>query len=274
MKQYDENNNIINELHEGKGLIKNYYNYEIVFEYQFISTEKNRKGKKFIDEINYDELTINGNIWKGKGKDYYGEGGNLVFEGEYLNGKRNGKGKYYYEDGKVRHEGEYLNDGKNGKGNEYDRKGNLLFKGEYYCDERISGKEYSNGKLRFKGEYLYNKKYNGKGYDNEGNIVYELINGKGIIKIYNYNGLLLYEGGYLNGELNGQGKEYNNNGKLIFDGEYLNGERWKGKGCEYKNNQLIYEGEYSIGERHGKGKEYYNNGSIKIEIWIKMEWKN
>ena len=32
----------------------------------------------------------------------------ITFEGEYLNGKRNGKGKEYYEDGKIKFEGEYF----------------------------------------------------------------------------------------------------------------------------------------------------------------------
>ena len=34
----------------------------------------------------------------------------IIFEGEYLNGKRNGKGKEYnYYNGKLEYEGEYLN---------------------------------------------------------------------------------------------------------------------------------------------------------------------
>jgi len=33
----------------------------------------------------------------------------IIFEGEYLNGKRNGKGKEYYNNGKLQFEGEYLN---------------------------------------------------------------------------------------------------------------------------------------------------------------------
>ena len=34
---------------------------------------------------------------------------------------------------------------------------------------------YNNGKLKFEGECLNNKKWNGKGYDEEGNIIYELM---------------------------------------------------------------------------------------------------
>ena len=33
----------------------------------------------------------------------------LISEGEYLNGKRNGKGKEYYDNGDLKFEGEYLN---------------------------------------------------------------------------------------------------------------------------------------------------------------------
>ena len=39
----------------------------------------------------------------------------MRFEGEYLNGEKNGKGKEYYGD-KLEFEGEYLNGKRNGKG--------------------------------------------------------------------------------------------------------------------------------------------------------------
>ena len=42
-----------------------------------------------------------------------------------------------------------------------------------------------NKKLEYEGEFLYERKYNGKGYDNNnGNIIYELINGNGKVKEY------------------------------------------------------------------------------------------
>ena len=41
--------------------------------------------------------------------------GNLVYEGDYINGKRNGKGKEY-ENGKLIYEGEYLDGKRYGKG--------------------------------------------------------------------------------------------------------------------------------------------------------------
>ena len=55
-----------------------------------------------------------------KGKEY--DDGRLIFEGEYLEGERNGKGKEYYYDGELIFEGEYLNGTRNGKGKEYYKK--------------------------------------------------------------------------------------------------------------------------------------------------------
>ena len=49
----------------------------------------------------------------------------LMFEGEYLNGERNGKGKEYYED-ELEYEGEFLNGRRQGRGKEYDE-GKLIY---------------------------------------------------------------------------------------------------------------------------------------------------
>ena len=88
----------------------------------------------------------------GKVKEYNGYTDKMEFEGEYLNGKRNGKGKEYYDDGQIFFEGEYLNGKRNGKGKEY-----------YYLNFKIS----------FEGEFKNGLRWNGKGYDNKNNVVYE-----------------------------------------------------------------------------------------------------
>ena len=90
---------------------------------------------------------VNNNNINGKEYDKYK--GNLIFEGEYLNGKRNGKGKEYFYNGQIRFEGDYKNDLRwNGKG--YDPLNNIIY-------ELKSGKglikEYDPyGKLDFEGE--------------------------------------------------------------------------------------------------------------------------
>ena len=107
---------------------------------------------------------------KTKGKEYNSYNDKLLFEGEYLNEKKNGKGKEYYYNGELIFEGEYKNGNRNGKGREYNINGKLKFEGEFLNGERNGkGKEYNFfGKLYFEGEYL-NGEINGKGkeyYDN------------------------------------------------------------------------------------------------------------
>ena len=237
-------------------------------------------------------------IRNGKGKEYniFGE---IIFKGEYLNGKKwnckmfnennelifelkNGKGfgQEFGYDSKYKYSGEFFNGERTGKGKEYsnlfifsiyDKKSSLVFEGEYLNGKRNGkGKLYyenkcyddnDNVKLKFEGEYLNGKKWNGKGYNMYGNLAYEIKNGSGHIKKYISFKNLKFEGEYLNGEKNGKGKEYYENGDLQFEGEYLNGKRY-GKGREYICGRLEYEGEYLNGKRHGKGKEYVNNKLI------------
>ena len=99
----------------------------------------------------------------------------------------------------MKFEGEYLNGKKNGKVKEYNQKGKLIFEGEFKNNYRSKGKEFVKERLEFEGEYLFNKKWNGKGYDEEGNIIYELKNGNGKVKEYDDYGHLEFEGEYLNG---------------------------------------------------------------------------
>ena len=112
----------------------------------------------------------------GFGKEYKLDTNRLIFEGEYLNRKRNGKGKEYYSNGKLKFEGEYLNGERNGKAKEYDYNGKLKFEGEYLNGKRNGkGKEYYlRGELKFEGEYLNGKRWNGKGYNNDGDLQFEL----------------------------------------------------------------------------------------------------
>jgi len=180
-KGYDNKNNIIYELKNGKGYIKNYdIKGNLLFEGEYLNGELFGKVKEYINN-------------------------KLIFEGDFLNGKKNGKGKEYdsYNDYLI-FEGEYLNGQKNGKGKEYYN--NILkFEGEYLYGRKIKGREYMNGRLEYEGDYLYDRKYNGKGYDENGNIIYELINGNGTVK------------------------EYDEEGNLLFEGEYSEGKRWNGK---------------------------------------------
>ena len=83
-------------------------------------------------------------IYEGDGinREYYGYNDQILFEGEYLNGQRNGNGTLYNEDGVIIFEGKFLNGRKHGKGKEYNDDGELIFDGEFTNNQRKRGKEF------------------------------------------------------------------------------------------------------------------------------------
>ena len=239
---------IFNYLERHKKLILSNYNKALQYKLK-LSIEDYKDETKIIKICGFN----------GYGKEYNKFSKKLIFEGNYLNGEKNGKGIEYFSNGVKKIEGEYLN-GKIYEGIQYDEKGNELFKIQNGEKKEI----FDNGIIKFKGEYLNDKKWNGKGYDYNGNEIYEIKEGKGYVKEFYSDGSLLFEGEYLNGEKIGKGIEYLH-GKLIFKGEYLNGER-NGKGKEYFDNGLIkFEGEYKYDSIwNGKGYDY--NGKEQFEI--------
>ena len=59
--------------------------------------------------------------------------------------------------------------------------------------------------ILFEGEYLNDKRWNGKGYDPFNKLIYEIKNGKGLIKEYD---------------------KYDNSGRVVFEGVIF---KWKKK---------------------------------------------
>ena len=137
---------------------------------EYLNGERNGKGKEYYFN---GKLRFEGEYSKGEKWDYSKVDGYLEklwdwnrkrkrkkyfrkymytpkYEGEYLNGERNGKGKEYDYDGKLKFEGEYLNEERNGKIKEYNFYGQLL-----NGKRNGKGKEYDEktGKLIFEGEY-------------------------------------------------------------------------------------------------------------------------
>jgi len=254
-------------------IIKSTYFYKVVFSYlqektklKFAKYNKNLQNKIDIDLNNYKFFTRKHIVYetKQKGKEYYGNEDTLYYEGEYLNGERNGKGKEYFNNSNLIYEGEFSKGKRNGKGKEY-YNNKVIFDGEYLNGKRWNGKATGyyrrSDKKFFEIDYIKGKKWNGKIFDEKDDIVCEIINGNGIFKEYDKDNYISFEGEYKNGERNGKGKEYNWSGGLIFEGEYLNGER-NGKGKEYFDNKIIFEGIYFNGKRwNGNG---YDNNHNKI----------
>ena len=125
--------------------VKSIYFIRMLFTYfpekkklELVKYNKNLQSLFNINIINYKFLSGKIIIFKTKTeikeyqyKDIYHEK-MLTYEGEYLNGKRNGKGKEYdaYNEN-ILYEGEYLNDKRNGNGKEYHDNGRLKYEGEY-----------------------------------------------------------------------------------------------------------------------------------------------
>jgi hypothetical protein len=207
-----------------------------------------------------------------------------IFLGDFLNEKLHGKGKMIDKDGDV-FEGDWINgefvkgkiiftDGSieeghfkdfelhgSGKANFIDEDGiENIMEGHYEDGEFIEGKHtYLN--QRIEEGYFTNFELNGKGritYHESGD-VYEgefldgLLNGEG--KIYS-NGELSDEGYFVDGLLNGEGKRYFN-GKLWQEGYFVNN-RLNGIGKAYLQGKLSREGEFKKGWLNGIGKKYFD----------------
>ena len=52
LREYDQNNNIINELKEGKGYIKEFNDYgQLIFEGEYLKGKRNGKGKEYKNQV-------------------------------------------------------------------------------------------------------------------------------------------------------------------------------------------------------------------------------
>ena len=203
------------------GRIKSRYILKFIFRH--LNKNKNLeiiRYNKLIQQrttVNIEDYKKQGKRYKigeknGYGREYKLDTNILLFEGEYFNSRKNGKGKEYYEDGKIKFEGEYKK-GKKVEGKCYNNEGEIFL----VIVKDSKGKElFNNGNLKFEGEYLNGKRWKGKGYNYDGKEEFEIKNGEGFIKEYDDIGKLLFEGDYLNGERNGKGKEYYKNGNLKF----------------------------------------------------------
>ena len=201
----------------------------------------------------------------------------MIFEGEYLNGKRwKGQGKEYHKDILV-FSGEYL-DGKRYNGKEYDFNNNIIYEiiNEKSFIDGFESEEIIFNKEEIEADNKDNKENIDLNYEEPISVSVESAeilnysrefkegkkNGKG--REYNFLKKIIFEGEFRNGKRNGNGKEYNYKRELIFEGEYLYNNRRKGK--EYIKGKLEYEGEY-LYERKWHGKGYDENKNIIYELF-------
>ena len=187
----------------------------------------------------------------------YDENGKIEYEGSFVNGLKQGKGKEYNDNGKIKYEGDF----KNGEHQRkiYDENGNIIYEGDFSnCKYDGIGKEYyANGKIKYEGCYK-NGHYEGKG------------------KFYYDNGKIKYEGDFKNDNYEGKGKLYNKNGNIIYEGYFEYDKNIKASVYNeigtlyYENGNIKYTGQFYKGHYHDSlfpapedDKIYYENGNIK-----------
>jgi len=175
----------------------------------------------------------------GFGKFTYDNGD--VYEGNWINGKRHGKGKYDYADGISWYDGEWVDDKKEGYGT------------EHYPDNDEYKGYFKNGKRNGKGIYKY---VNGDIYD--GNFTNSIRTGKG--KYTWKKSGNVYDGDWLNDVINGKGIKTFSNGD-VYDGNWVKGKK-SGYGTEKLKNGIEYIGNFENDLRNGHGEITHGNGDV------------
>ena len=157
------------------------------------------------------------------------------YDGEFVNGKKEGEGKLIYMNGNG-YEGTFAAGSQNGKGK------------LTQIDGEIYEGDWKNGKMNGQGLRIHS---NGDKYI--GNHLNNARNGKGTYFFANGD---LYNGDWVNGNANGRGVLKFRNGD-VYDGDFKDNYIC-GKGKFKKKNGDIYIGEFKSGLINGKGK-YVNN---------------
>ena len=204
-----------------KGLVFNEFN--LVYSGEFKDGVFNGKGKCYL----YNENNYNRKIERKQNycNLFYPPQKSYIyspirwFEGNFINGEKNGHCIEYKDDIKV-FEGEFQNGTKNGNGKEYYH--NNFFSPSYTV--KYKG-EFKDGKRNGKGK-LYNRDMK---LIYEGNFINDLFNGFGILYYFKDN-KIHYKGNFKNGLFSVKGIYYNNKGSSyeVIDGFPINSKLIKG----------------------------------------------
>lgn len=174
--------------------------------------------------------------------------GNIVFDGFYRNGKKEGMGTEYVA-GVRSFRGNFYNDKRNGPGDVFDSSGQIISSKFYY--DGIETPNYVEGDIL----YVYDE-HNCLIKAGEFNPVSFRLDGKGVLYTPgNHNAKLWKAGIFTNGDLDILEREFHDSGMI-----------------EYKEQKKIYEGGYwssNVKEFHrfGDGIEYYDNGAVCVTYY-------
>jgi hypothetical protein len=200
----------------------------------------------------------------GKGKYVYADG--TVYEGDWKDGKQHGKGRFVYADGAF-YEGDCEDDKKHGKGKYVYANGNIYEgdwkdgmqhgKGKYVYATDIYEGDFEDGKKHGKGKYVYadGAIYEGDWKDGKQHGKGRYVTASGDV----------YEGDYEDGKKHGKAKNVYADG-AVYEGDWKNGKK-HGRGKYMYADGDVYEGDYEDGNQHGRGKYMYANGNVYEGDW-------
>ena len=172
---------------------------------------------------------------------YPGDG---VYEGEYVDGLKDGQGRFFYVVGSV-YEGQWKHDMKQGTGT------------EVYADGAKFEGEFNQGTRHGKGTLQY---ANGDSY--EGEWSWDMKHGGGTFR---WAAGTVYEGEFREGVMHGNGTYYFADG-CTYQGEYEDGKR-HGRGIYRFLDGAVFEGEYNEGVVEGRGTFTFADGSTEVGRW-------
>ncbi|VEU34014.1 unnamed protein product [Pseudo-nitzschia multistriata] len=194
----------------------------------------------------------------------------VVYEGEMVDGKREGRGICLFSDGTL-YEGEWKRNKEHGYGTlttsdrtrtiyegEWER-GRMQGKGVYY----YGSSDPQNPGPRYAGEFRENLRYGSGTYFLPDGSVYDgqwrdgVMNGHGL---FTWPDQSLYDGAWKDGKRHGQGLLKKADG-FLYDGQWVNN-TMEGRGSAVYPNGQKYEGSFHKGRREGRGTIVFTNGAV------------
>lgn len=198
-----------------------------------------------------------------------------VYNGEFNDGKRHGKGFMTYKEG-ITYDGQWYEDNRHGYGKQITEKSE--YEGQWRNDEAngkgimrfledntIYSGDFKNGKMTGKG--LMTSKNGQEVY--QGDWLNAEKHGNGKVTLYNSNkeATHSYEGEWKHNKRHGEGIYHDNQRKSIYQGQWNNNLR-HGEGT-ISSGKNIYQGQWKDNKRSGEGIMEYEDKSI-----YKGQWKD
>ena len=182
--------------------------------------------------------------------------------GDTKNGKKDGKGKLYDENGDLVYDGEWKDDKRNGNGISYPTKANserFIHEGDFK-DDKVHGYATQSNLDKV---ICYDGEFKDGLYDGQG-VLFKAIRNMDVD-----DGKPAYSGNFQRGMRHGYGISYDESDQMSYKGEWVGNMR-VGEGIEFFAGSEIYVGAFKEDQRHGFGREFYFDGDCKYE----GEWKD